>query len=381
MKRWLILLFLWMLTVGSIASHAMLKAIVVDSSSVAPTYTGPGDITTYTVWYGFRAYNAAKAAANVSIADLRRTSDNASCTLKAKINGDADLDAGTICNSSTQTVVGWLTRGTFTGAAISGTSLTFSGLSGSASSGDEIIGTGVSPETTIVGSCTVSPCTITPSQTVSTTTIIDLIPSRVPKVYDQVSTTGCGGSPCDPANGTALQQPTFIASCKNSRPCMKGVGSGDPKILTSANSYTPNASADISLSAVANRSSGTQNSGLIAIGTSSASRWEIVSGNWRLGGAANVLSQAQANGWHAANGVIDNGGTDTSNIDGTEATTSALAGSTTAQTPQISMTGAFGSLTVYWAEGGWQDNTLWDSTVRTGLCNNQRLYWGTPGSC
>lgn len=303
-----------------ISASAMLKTIVVDSSVAIPAYTGPGDITSYTVWYGFRAYNAAKATANANVADLIRVSDNATCTLKLKTNGDADVATGTICNGNTQTVTTWIGAST----------------------------------------------------------------AMVTKLYDQTAGNACGGASCDLTDGgVAGRRPTFVLNCNGSLPCMRSPGGGSTGVfLTSANNYTPNASADISLSLVANRSSGTQNSSpAIGVGPTNGSRWEIVSGNWRLGGVSNVLSQAQANGWHAANGVIDNGGTDTSNIDGTEVTASALAGSTAAQTPQISLSGAFATINMNWAEGGWQDNTLWNGTMRTNLCHNERLYWSTPGSC
>ncbi|THD56752.1 MAG: hypothetical protein E8A46_02600, partial [Bradyrhizobium sp.] len=55
-------------------------------------YTGPGDIITFTNWYGLRAYNGAYATATGNIADIVDTATGAaSCTIVAKTTGDADL--------------------------------------------------------------------------------------------------------------------------------------------------------------------------------------------------------------------------------------------------------------------------------------------------
>jgi hypothetical protein len=59
-----------------------------------PAYTGLGDITAFTMWYGLRAYSAAFAAGAGAVADLRRSSDNATMTAHVLTNGD--LDTATI---------------------------------------------------------------------------------------------------------------------------------------------------------------------------------------------------------------------------------------------------------------------------------------------
>ena len=40
-----------------------------------------------------------------------------------------------------------------------------------------------------------------------------------------------------------------------------------------------------------------------------------------------------------------------------------------------------GTAVMLFGEGGFQDNALWSAGLRTSLCHNQLIYWGTGGSC
>lgn len=374
------------IAISSPSYSQMLQSIVVAKRPAGAIYSGLGDITSLSFWWGFRAYNATKAAAQVNSVDLRRSSDSATCTAKVATNGDLDLAVGTVCNGASQTVTGWATRGTFSGAAISGTSLTFSSLSGSASSGDEIVGTGVANRTTIVGACTVSPCTVTPSQTVSSTTIADLIPILVPKIYDQTGNNACAGTSCDLIQATSTAQARLIFNCTNLRPCLYSPGGGDAKIYRTANNFTPSGTAT-SMTAVSNRITGTQSSCIwVSPGDGSTSRDRIGcqnATNWSAAGSGSIISVAVAtNVWHAVNALINtNPATSVFNVDGSESTSTTPTLNTTADRPTIQLSGAFATLTSGWTEGGAEGSAAWSGPTRTSICNNQRLYWSTGGSC
>lgn len=73
---------------------------------IPPAYTGPGDIVSgWTAWYSqARAYSAAVAATGTQKAgDIRRASDNATCSPLIATNGSVDLTVGTPCAGQTVT--------------------------------------------------------------------------------------------------------------------------------------------------------------------------------------------------------------------------------------------------------------------------------------
>jgi len=365
------------------ASADMLKAIVAGGAAAAYPSGGPGDITTFSAWYGLRAYSAATAASAANALDLRRSSDNATCTAKVKANGNLDTDVGLLCNSNSQTVKAWATRGTFTGAAISGTSLTFSGLSGTASSGDLIIGTGVAASTKISGACTVSPCTVTISQTVSSTTITSLIPVFVAKIYDQIAGNACGGSSCDLVQGTSANQPSLILNCNGSLPCIQSVATSHSFDLTGANNFTP--AAPHSLMGVANRSSGTgagtiitsNLSNVIGFNNGTANRIPLL-----IGGVTQLSGVAADASWHVSIAAITNNpGTTVLSTDGTELTTTGSTVNTSANKPRGATTPSLVTLTLLTAEFGFVNSVAFSSGERASLCHNARIYWSTGGSC
>lgn len=346
-------------------------------------FQGPGDVVTFTAWWGLRAMNAAVALAGTqTVADLRRGSDNATCTFKVAANGGVDLTTGTVCNSNTQTVFAWMTRGTFTGAAISGTSLTFSGLSGSASSGDRIVGTGVAADTKISGSCTVSPCTVDISQTVASTTITDLIPTFASKAYDQTAGNACGGSSCDVLQATGSRQPEFIMNCNGTLPCLQIVGSGTTNNLIGANNFTPSGTSH-SMAGVANRISGTSALGII-ISSNSSNRLQTTgtANSWNMTSNITISGTANDNSWHNATGVINNNpGTSTLKIDGSASTNTTATVNTGAGKPKFPESASFATITMRVSEAGFTNSVGWNSTQETALCHNMRVYWSTGGSC
>lgn len=289
----------------------------------APSYTGPGDYASFTAWWGLRAYDAAKAAAEVDAIDLRRASDNDTCTAKVATDGSLDLTVGTPCNGNTQTVTAWI------GA----------------------------------------------SSALAT------------KLYDQTAGSACAASSCDLVQATAAAQPQLVLNCNGTLPCLRATcgtcASG--KILSSANNYTP-AGTSISLSVVANRASGSQTAFLVMSNNTGISNRNRISMNataWLVGGLVGSLAATTSNAvWHAAQGVIvNNPSISTLNIDGTETTATTVTISTVADLPGTQLAQAFSTITTEIAEAGFQGNAAWTASARTNLCHNQRLYWSTGGSC
>lgn len=107
MSRFLSAFLAALFIAGSAGAQGQLIQPIVAASQ---NYVGPGDIVSgATAFYSCsRAYNAAYAAALGSACDLRRASDNATCTAKFLANGSVDLTVGTPCNSNTQTVTAWV---------------------------------------------------------------------------------------------------------------------------------------------------------------------------------------------------------------------------------------------------------------------------------
>jgi len=370
------------------AQSQMLQPIVGDVPATQH-YQGPGDITTFTAWWGLRAYTASAAAATQNVADLRRTSDSATCTIKLSAStGFVDLDVGTPCNSNTQTATAWTTRRTFTGASISGTSLSFTGSSGSSTAGDQIIGTGITAKTTISGSCTTSPCTITPSQTVTSTTITELIPTRITKWYDQTLGNACGGLSCDSVQGvagTGNQSSFLFPGCDLSiaRPCIEYPNTAGTQDFTmrSANNFTPSGAA-MSLSVVGFRLNGNGTTLVNGNGSGTDRIIPNASNTWSLAAGTPSRSSVNDGAWHTSNSVIaTNPATSTINVDGSESTSTALTLSTSAGKPISGAAPTGGIATLRLTEAGFKDNTSWSSTQRSNLCHSQYVAWGTSTSC
>jgi len=183
-------------------------------------------------------------------------------------------------------------------------------------------------------------------------------------------------------------QVNLVLNCNGSLPCLDspGGGSGD-KIYTSANNFTPSGGI-ISLSTVANRTSGTQTSATwIATAEGNGSnrnRIQLASGTqWRLGGSVGVINPTVSNAaWHAVQGVVNtNPGTSVVNVDGSESTSTSITYDTSVEKPVVKLSGAFSTLTTQWAESGFQNATGWSSGIRTAMCHSQYVYWSTSTSC
>ena len=288
---------------------------VSQASYVAPggSYTGPGDITTFTAWWGFRAYSAAKAAAGVNAANIRRASDSETCDFPVTSSGG--LGNSKNCSGSDN-----------------GQSLS---------------------------------------------TFLNATTGAVTKMYDQT------GNGWDIAQATAANQPSITISCINSQPCAQDT-SGSTVTLVASSNFTPS-SGIVSFATVAERATSSTNSTAFIRenGASGGNRLGPVGGStngWALTGAASgavnvTASDAAA---HSSTGVV-NGASSVLAIDGAESTGSTT-GSTTSGAPTWYSSSA-SAVTEYEAESGFTDNVAFSGTIRTNLCHNMRLYYGTSGSC
>jgi hypothetical protein len=310
---------------ASLAPPASASSIFTPET-VFPTPTTPvqfpGDIANFTAWYGVRAYSSAVAATGTQKAlDLRRVSDNATCTALIATDGTLDLTVGTPCNSSTQTVTAWIGAST----------------------------------------------------------------ARVSKFYDQTNGNACGGASCDVVQATAANQPLLLLTgCGGSGtlPCIQIGPSQGGGILSSPNTFTPNASANISISNVGSRSQGVAQLYFIRVtdGTPRASVLAHAAGNWDCMGDAN--SGGTDATWHVGNCSITSGTSNTLfNIDGSETTGTSSPSSAAGHIVLLWTISTGGANALQLGETGFQDNIFWSLGTRTALCHNQRLYWGTGGSC
>lgn len=318
-----------------------------------PSYSGPGNIASFTAWYGTRAYTAAIAAAHSALINLRRGSDNATSDFNALSNGDVDQAAAL-------TFAGVDATGT---GAITGTALTFTG----GNIGDTVTGGTTAPGTFIVSGS--SPTwTVNISQTVASTTLTLTWGLFVTTLYDQ---TG-GGNPI--AQTTSFNQPLFVPNLVNGRGVV--VSNGAAQSLVTAGGFTP-ATGLISFTGVGQRASGTGGAGLIRANGSSGNRiaWPGVANSMRMTGAGggSVSVSATDAVTHAAFGVL-NGASSALFVDAATNTGTAT-GDTTAN--QISAAAGAVSTILYFGESGFADNVDLTSSGAA-LLANEKAWWNTP---
>jgi hypothetical protein len=367
------------------AAFAQMNSNILWDVPTSQHYQGPGDVVTFTAWFGVRGYSATIASTGTQKAmDLRRPSDSATCSPLIATNGSMDLTVGTPCAGPT-TVTAWLNNASACTASITTTVMTVTACSaGNLALGLPIGGAAANTYITALGTGTggTGTYTITPSQTLASGPVTAPMYAFISKLYDQVAGGACAGS-CDVVQATAGSQPKLLLTTCGAGgllPCIHGcLVSGCS--LTSAANTTP-ATGVGSAAAVGGR----------FIGTGSGAQY--IGNNGLLGPAAHVGTRGAAqmglcgvtcvNGTasdavlHSFNGVT-NGASSVANVDGTETTGTVTNNTGAAQLQYASRNPA--NTSVYSNEGGFSDNVAWTSGQRTSICHNMRLYWGTAGSC
>jgi hypothetical protein len=356
----------------------MMQAIVGGSGSAGVTYTGPGDQQAFTAWYGLRCYSTATATGSQKAVTVRAASGpNATTSTDIVCLSNGKLDVATA-----ETFSG--TDATCTASSISTVTLTVGTCDANVTIGDRLTGTGVTAGTYVkAGSCTTTPgstCTVSISQTVGSTTITAHGALFASTLYNQAGTTPCATSTaCNLVQGTAdnTHQPILLTVCQGltTLPCL--VSQSTSVVMVSANNFTPNAAKIGTFSWVYNRISGTAGVNAITENGANGAGTNIGASAVRvLGGASGSVTETCSDtAWHAGAGVANT----TSSIaycDNTAGSTGTVTNNSNAGAPNG--VGVGSSSVMLWAEMGFVDNVVADSTVIGNLHTNQSAYWGTP---
>lgn len=172
-------------------------------------YTGPGNLVSgATVWYGLRAYSAAKASAHAKSINVRRASDNATSDITVLSNGNLDIATATSFAGVDATCTGTIVT----------TTATLTGCSSTPNANDPVSGTGITQPAYVV-SCGAfvagaGTCTLNANQTVSVAETISFqVALAVTKIYDQSGSS-------DASQATSSNQP-FLQPYLSGFSCMR----------------------------------------------------------------------------------------------------------------------------------------------------------------
>jgi hypothetical protein len=287
------------------------------AAAAGASYTGPGDITTMTAWYGLRAISGTAASSNAKLIPVKRISDNHTCDILAASTGGF-------------------------------------GVTGSCSTGGDngnVIWNGST------GFCDGSS---------GTDCIVD-------SLYDLT-----GGGRDVAFSGTI--HPALVKNCLNtSLPCIQqtlGTGASQ-QYYASASNFTP-ATGTNSASMVVNRSAGTTVITWVTENAANNNNQHSANQYRCVGGSSGLIAATASDAnWHAQACIMQGSGSLVV-VDGSASATDVLTGSTTAN--KIFMvwnSGSSGNVGKF-AEGGFADNVAWSATVYGNLHTNQSAYWGTP---
>lgn len=372
------------------ASAQMLMLHYGMGSGSGSTYVGPGDVNpSATAWFGLRGYSRAAAVAGTTKAvNIRRAADNHTCDLliisSGALGSTANCSSGADNGQSALAFAG--THGTCTGTT-SGTTLTCTGATVTPAVLDMISAVGTyglyiascGTFTGGAGTCTLGAPASPDISTPETFTFINSL--RLTTFYDQ------SGSGINVAQVTANSQPAFNPIGYNATQPVISTGTttalqtgscGSCRILYA----TGVAARQISLTTqqdIFSQFDSVNNTSGQTMYWTSANTMNISSGT-----AVGVVSATASDlVVHSFQGVF-NGASSVLRVDDTETAGTISAdggavnffcvaeqGGTCADVNQI--------------QGLYTEVGLWpaiaNGTVRTSMCNNMRLYWGTPGSC
>ena len=362
------------ITRGSLAARAygFMKNKAVSS------YTGPGDVvSTAKFWIGVRAYNAAYAASAGKAANLRRASDNTACDFNVATSGALGVSASGCSAGAGLSLTSFATTDATctSGTAAASTTLTLSGCSSTPHVGSSVAGSGFSQPVSVVsvGTFTSGAGTVTLNlpQTVSAVATTLTYGLFITEMYDQT------GNGVNAIESTTALQPLLAPVCLNGRPCIDGSDGGVCLAATIVAINQP-----VTISAVAERVANFTSYAVIALGGFGTYFDATANQVVQYYGAA---ATATATDGVAHTFEFSSNGTATSFI--------MVDGSSTPGNPS---TGSFPSAsTIYFIGdnascnstykmtmtevGAWA--SAFSSTQATNMCHNQRLYWGTGGSC
>jgi len=190
----------------------------------------------------------------------------------------------------------------------------------------------------------------------------------VSRAYDQ---TGNGRHVVQATNGNQPQ--LLLTGGPTGKPCIEVLNNASG-VLDTSSTYA--ASSPSSMTAVANRVSGTQGVNPVNFsanrlaGALTATSWSVI------GGAGGTLSATgiAANAWHDFQASLVTGGTSAIRVDGTRFTGTGVAVGTGATVSRFCLGGSTSTLRV--SEGGYIVGTQWSAADESSMSANQRAYYG-----
>jgi hypothetical protein len=348
--------------------------------TISAAYAGPGDVVAFTHWWGLRAYNNAYATGSNNAVQISPNSGTNIGSLKSIVilsNGNLDMATANAWAGTDVTCTG--------GTATSSTTLALTGCSGTPHVQDTFIGTTSSGSYTLpawitaVGSFAAGAGTVTMNQSVTVGFSAVTFQNSM-SVATMVDQPGGGATISFFTNG-----PQLVPTCLNGAtvPCMLNFGNtqGLQGTITAL-------SAPFTLSTVVQRVSALgSGEGYAVTGYGGGSGNGIISidesghpNAFRLYCGGDINVSATDDILHSANGVCNSSGnTSILNVDGTTSTATISSASTGTVAAVTAGTSATTPIFGYEGEAG---AIAGDQTSHlTALCHNQRLYYGTPGTC
>jgi hypothetical protein len=220
-------------------------------------------------------------------------------------------------------------------------------------------------------------CTGSGTNGVSASSFCNATTCTANTLYDQSGANNCSAAPCPATQATVASQPTLSLSCQNSLPCL--TFNGTSTILNATSGGT--GSQPFTVAAVAERTGAFTSAGQIFLSDSSQSGIGFTSSANTVAAFAgsNATATASDSAAHSLIGVINNTTTNVV-VDGTNTTG-------TASTNLWALTTCIGAQCggSFFMTGDFMEGGLWPSgftsTQYGNVCHNQRLYWGTGGTC
>lgn len=344
------------------------------------TYQGPLDIVSgATALYSLRAGSAAIAAAGTQkLVNIRRASDNVACDFLVASSGGFGVTTAT-CNSSTQ---GGVSYGTFVGSdgtascTLAGTTGACTGASGTVHVNDVVTGTGLTQPCIVSSASNTAPTieiagTTTSCGTISVAeTFTFQVAGFATDMYDQSGNTN------DVTQVTAGKQPQFLPNCGTALPCL--VFNGGQVLAGSIGST----SQPFTLSDVMSRVSGFTLYQIVTEGSNtSESEFSNAANTRSLYSGSRFTATASDSTFHSVQSIIAGASPSSILVVDNTATTGSSGGSNLGTSITIGeQSGGGFPLTAYmYSDAIWA--IAMNSTQYGGICHNERLYYGTPGSC
>jgi hypothetical protein len=281
----------------------------------APTYTGPGDIVSFSVWWGLRCYKSTYAGSVVDITD-------------------------TATGSTTGTRLQCASGGTIS-AVVSASACTF------------VTGNACSPLAT---TCAVA--------------------CNIARMYDQTLGALCGGT-CDLQQNTNSLRPTYLTSCIGSLPCSGWSGAANTEMVpVGIGASATNAPNSISYAGERTGAFTTSMNVIIDQGNQTTLQYNNTANTMQFYMSGTTINATVSDSaFHAVQAIDTATGSASVNVDGT-ATTGATGASTWKLGGAVGSRAGTNPLTADMLELGVLQGAVFTGPQITSLNSNQHTYWG-----